>query len=278
MKKIIFIIIILGLLTSLFWSYFCFIKTDYFKVVFFDVGQGDAALIIAPGGKVILIDGGPDDLVLRGLGDVLPFWKKQIDLLLITHAHDDHIAGLIEVTRRYQVKRVLYNNLDFKTPILSTLKKVFKENSISTTEVFSGTNFKFDNNCNFKILSANKEKGQEENDYSVVSMFDCLNKRVLLTGDAGVKIETELLGRELNLKSDILKIAHHGSLTANSLDFLQIIKPLVAVISVGRNNKFNHPNPTILQRLQKLPVDIYRTDTQGLIEFLANNKIIKLIN
>jgi competence protein ComEC len=107
---------------------------DSFKIIFFDVGQGDSVLIITPGGKIILIDGGPDDKILRHLGEALPFWKRNIDLLVITHTHDDHIVGLIPVSLRYKIKQVLYNNLNFKTPTLETLTSIFKSQQIIQTK------------------------------------------------------------------------------------------------------------------------------------------------
>lgn len=250
---------------------------DSFKIIFFDVGQGDSVLIITPGGKIILIDGGPDDKVLRHLGEVLPFWKRNIDLLVITHAHDDHIVGLIPVSLRYKIKQVLYNNLNFKTPTLETLTSIFKSQQFNMTLAREGMRFDFDKNCSLSVLSASKEMSLDENDYSIVTLFNCLNKKILLTGDAGEYIEDYLINKNNNLRSDILKISHHGSLSANSEFFLRALSPKLVVISVGKGNKFNHPNLTILERLEKMAVDIYRTDKLGSIIFLANNKTINLI-
>ncbi len=277
MKKIFFIFVCFLAIFSFYLSYSSWFKTDSFKVFFFDVGQGDSILIIAPKGKTILVDGGPDDKVLRRLGEVLPFWYRQIDLLVITHAHDDHITGLISVSRRYKIKQVLYNNLSFRTPTLEELVKTFKINKLKLIPAEEGLSFKLGINCSLNILSASKEIFLEENDYSIVSNFTCLNKKILLTGDASKYIENYLLNKNSNLKSDILKISHHGSLSANSESFLSAVSPDLAVISVGEDNKFKHPNSTILERLKKIGVDIYRTDKSGTIVFLANNKIIKLV-
>ena len=258
-------------------SYLSWFKTDGFKIFFFDVGQGDSALIIAPGGKTILIDGGPDDKVLRRLGEALPFWQRKIDLLIITHAHDDHITGLISVSRRYKVKQVLYNNLNFKTPTIETLTKIFKTKQFNVKLAHEGMSFSFYDNCSLDVLSAGKEASLDENDYSIVTLFNCFNKKILLTGDAGKYIEDYLISKNNSLKSNILKISHHGSTSANSENFLMAANPEIAVISVGHDNKFNHPNLTILERLKKMAVDIYRTDNRGTITFSANNKLINLI-
>lgn len=277
MKKLFFTIIILGAILYSIQSYFSWFKTDSFRVIFFDVGQGDSILIIAPGGKTILIDGGPDQKVLRGLNQALPFWRHQIDLLIITHAHDDHTTGLIEVSRRYQVRQVLYNNLNSKTAALEIIKKIFQDKKIKMTLAQPGMSFNFMTNCSLNVLAASKDLGLDENDYSIATSFNCLNKKILLAGDAGIKIENELLNSGVDLHSDIFKVSHHGSNTANSESFLKAVNPKAVVISVGLNNKFNLPSPVILDRLQKLPVDIYLTEKQGTIEFLANNKVIKLI-
>lgn len=277
MKKILITIGLLLTVIYLFYSFKSWYNSDYFRVVFFDVGQGDSALLITPGGETILIDGGPDRKVLRELGRVMPFWQRQIDLLIITHAHDDHVSGLIEINRRYHIKKVAYNNLAFDTPALNALIETFKENIISTMRAEAGAIFKFDNNCSLNILAATKEIQKDENDYSIVSLFNCLNKKILFTGDAGIAIENNLLSQNINLQADIIKIAHHGSLTASSLKFLQTVKPQAAVISVGEDNKFGHPSPIVLNRIGDLTVDIYRTDKFGSLEFLANYKSINVI-
>lgn len=276
MKKILILIIFLALGVFLFWSYRSWFKTDSFRAIFFDVGQGDSALVVTPGGQTILIDGGPDNKVLRGLEKILPFWRRTIDLLIITHAHDDHVTGLIEVSKRYKIKNILYNNLAFKTPALDALIKVFKENKFKMTSVETGMIFKLDNNCSINILQASKDTEKDQNDYSIVSMFNCLGRKILFSGDAGVGVEKKLLSSNLDLSADIFKVSHHGSFSANSLDFLKVVNPKIAVISVGIDNKFGHPASLILNRLKELAVDIYRTDKQGSLIFLANHQIIKL--
>ena len=260
------------------YSYNLWTNQNSFKIFFFDVGQGDSELIITPAGKTILIDGGPDRKILQELGRVLPFWQRRIDLVVISHAHDDHIGGLIEVIRRYDIGRVVYNNLNFKTPMLETLKKEIKEKNIKMMAANTGLSFSFPSDCSFDILKASKEPDLAENDYSIVSDFYCLSKRVLLTGDAGVMIEKELLADGVDLKSDIIKISHHGSTSASSENFLKAVNPILAVISVGAGNRFNHPSALILDRLKKLGVDICRTDQAGTREIFANNKIIKAGN
>lgn len=278
MKKIFFIVIICLVAGYYAFSYHRWYDRDYFRIFFFDVGQGDSALIITPGGMTVLIDGGPDQKVLRELGSVFPFWQRRIDLLVISHAHDDHIGGLIEVARRYKIKRALYNNLNFKTPMLEALKEEFREKNIKMIAAKAGMSFDFSDNCSLNILKASKELALKENDYSIVADFYCLNKKILLTGDVGTMIEKELLADRIDLKADIIKISHHGSVSASSEEFLKAVSPVSAIISVGANNKFNHPSAIILDRLKNMAVDIYQTDKVGTIEIFANNKSIKLEN
>jgi competence protein ComEC len=276
MKKIITSIFILLLIS--FASNKSSFSSEYFKIIFLDVGQGDAVLIITPQNKTILIDGGPDNSLLKELGKYLPFWKRELDLVVLTHAHDDHFMGLIEISRRYQVKKFVYNNLNFFNPSLDALKKYLNNNKSLIKEVASDDYFLFDNNCRLNIMFASKDNLRDENDYSIVSAWSCLGRRVLLTGDASSIIENNLIVSDIDLKADILKVSHHGSITATDDNFLELVNPTQAVISVGKNNKFHHPSDLILTKLKKKAVDIYRTDSLGSITFLANNKELKVIN
>jgi len=259
------------------YSYKSWFGQDYFRIVFFDVGQGDSSLIITPNGQTILIDGGPDNEVLRELGRFLPFWQRQLDLLILTHEHEDHLFGLAELTRRYKIKVFLKNKIDYQKPVAAYLRESLALNQTKIIDAESGMVFKFDSGCFLSVLAADKGADLLANDYSIVTLFSCLDKKILLTGDAGVAIEQKIVASGNNIKADILKVAHHGSLSANSLAFLELVRPKAAIISVGTDNKYNLPAPLILDRLKKLPVDIYRTDKWGTVEFLANNKLIKLI-
>lgn len=278
MKNILISSIFIVLIIYFFWTYRLWYFSDSFRLIFFDVGQGDSILIITPKGSTILVDGGPDTKVLRGLGEILPFWRRKIDLLIITHSHDDHVTGLIEVSKRYRILKVLHNNLNFNTPVLSDLLKSFKKNKITLINSEVGMFFKLGNDCNLSVLASDKNLKVNENDRSIVTMLSCLNKMVLLSGDAGTEVEKKLLENNSNIKTDILKISHHGSISASSQEFLISIKPKIAVVSVGVNNRFNHPSPLILERLSKLNINLYQTAKLGLIEFLASYSVIKLVN
>jgi len=269
MKRITIILLIILSFVYFFNSVIYWRESSYFRLIFLDVGQGDSVLIVTPHGQTILIDGGPDASVLKKLGTVLPFWLRKIDLVVLTHAHDDHLAGLIDVLNRYQIKQILIGHYNNETPLTKAWQDRLINSKSEIIKAKEGMIFNFSNNCSLEILSA-AEVATDENDLSIVSLFSCLDKNIFLGGDASAKIENKI-----NIsRVDITKVSHHGSITSNSQAFLDRIKPGLAVISVGTNNKFNHPSPVILDRLLTGGVNIFRTDQMGSIYFLANNKSI----
>lgn len=269
MKKILIILLIMAGFFYFLVSVSSWRQANYFRLVFFDVGQGDSALIVTPSGQTILIDGGPDASVLKEIGRVLPFWLRRLDLVILTHVHDDHLAGLIPILNRYEVKQVLVGSYNNETALTKVWQNKLLFYKIEAIKAKQGMIFNFSNDCFLKILAA-EDSATDENDLSVVSLFSCLNKNVLLSGDASSKIENKLKVP----KVDIFKISHHGSITANSQSFLDMIRPQLAIISVGINNKFNHPSPIVINRLLTMTVNIFRTDKVGSVYFLANNKSI----
>lgn len=275
MKKLLISLFVITTTFFIFSSYYWY-QSNYFRLIFFNVGQGDSILIVSPNGHTILIDGGPDASVLRGLGQVLPMWLRQIDLVILTHAHDDHVAGLIEVLIRYKVKKIIINHTNYNSASLKAWQEQIINSESEVIMAKEGMIFDFNDKCFIEILSAFKGDASMENDYSIVSLFSCLGKKILLTGDAGIKVENNLLLNIANLKSDILKISHHGSNTANSKIFLQAVKPRLAIVSVGKTNTFGHPNQAVLDTLTTLVIKVLRTDLDGSLYFLANNKTIIL--
>lgn len=274
MKKIfIFSLLLIGA-TYLYISINNWYHGSYFRLVVFDVGQGDSMLIVTPQGHTILIDGGPDDRVLRELGKVLPAWLRKIDLMILTHAHDDHLFGLIEILNRYRVAKILVNDSGYKSPIVIAWQNSILKQKADVIESERGMVFNFDSGCFLKILEAQKNKVADENDYSIVSKFSCLDRDILLTGDASLKIEEAIISSGVDVEADILKISHHGSVTGTSLKLLEAINPSLAIISVGVNNKFGHPNSNILNYLAGLHINTLRTDHDGMIYLFANNKEI----
>lgn len=243
------------------------------KISFFSVGQGDAILIVTADKKTLLIDGGPDKTLFSEISAALPWWHRQLDFVLLTHEHDDHLLGLIELGNRYHPTQVIYGEVSEDNSFVKEWFDNLKKNKIKKYKVTTPSSFPLGKYCRVNILSALVSK--DINDQSLVSELVCGERKFLFMGDAGEAIENNLLAGGLG-RYDLLKVGHHGSLTASQEKFLKTVRPSIAIISVGENNKFSHPRPEILKRLQKVTVNILRTDELGTINVFANNKEIYL--
>ena len=254
------------------------------EIISFDIGQGDAILIKTPENQTMLIDGGPNNKVLQKLGQYLPALTKRIDIVLLTHPHADHVTGLVEVLKRYDIGTVILSGADLKTDVYSEFLKVITEKNIPVVIAEAGEAIHFSDNLEFDILSPERAKnlvfnkksegfssgGNDVNDTSVVGKLMFKNFSILLTGDATSKIENRLLIYGDNLKSDILKVGHHGSKYSSSLLFLKFVSPKAAMIEVGAKNRYGHPSPAALSRLQMVNASIFRTDLNGDIKILTD--------
>lgn len=237
------------------------------KVYFFDVGQGDSILIRTPEGKDILIDGGPNSAVIESLGKALPFWDRHIDMVILTHPHDDHILGLYDVLKRYRVDQVLEpsikeepENMIYLNELTDKEVGVFSDNKINLGE---GLILDF-----LYPLSLDIEE-ENLNDTSLVFKLSYGGIDFLFTGDATEEVEAKALGG--NLDSEFLKVGHHGSRYSSSQEFLEKVSPLVSIISVGEGNSFGHPTRDTLDRLASVGSRVLRTDISGTVEVEVEN-------
>ncbi len=248
------------------------------EINFFDIGQGDAMLITTPKNQTMLIDGGPNNKVLEKLGKNLPLFQKKINIVILTHPHADHVLGLIEVLRRYEVGLLILNGAKLKTDIYSEFLKVAKEKNVKIIIAKEGMAIHFSDDLEFDIISPDKDSGDlvfgkksesfgvsgnDVNDSSIVGKLMFKNFSVMFTGDATSKIENQLLSYGNSLKSDILKVGHHGSKYSSSFNFLNAVSPKAAIIEVGVKNRYGHPSPAALSRLKMFNIDIFRTDENG---------------
>lgn len=265
-------------------------KSEGVKVWFFDVGQGDAQFLDFADGSQILIDGGPDGKILQGLGKAMPFYDRDIDLMILTHPHKDHIFGLIEVLKRYKVGKIVLPEVDFDSAFYKEFLEIAREKNISLEYLAGGDEIKIGEFAEFDFLSPSKNdgnknfttenesfgaKGQDLNDSSLVAKFIYGENSILFTGDAGEDIEKEILAEGYNIKADILKVGHHGSKYSGSEEFLKAVSPEYAVIQVGADNKYGHPTEQTLSRLAAIGARVLRNDLNGDILFTINNKQIK---
>ncbi|MFA5886778.1 MAG: MBL fold metallo-hydrolase [Patescibacteria group bacterium] len=237
-------------------------------VTFLDVGQGDSVLIKTPTDRIILIDGGPDNKILRRLGDFLPFYRRQLDYLIFSHYHDDHITGLIEIIRRYKVKHLIYAPSDYRSPVLEELLAVIKAQDIPTTILTSRQQLFFSAACSLDLLNPRVLGVKKNENNSLIANLNCQGQKFLLAGDNSSQVEQALLASSLNLTANILKASHHGSKSANSFRFLEVVRPAWLIISVGADNKFRHPDSDLLVRAAQLGINVKRTDQAGSIQLI----------
>ncbi|MFC1710120.1 ComEC/Rec2 family competence protein [Patescibacteria group bacterium] len=252
------------------------------KLVACDVGQGDAILAIY-GKTQFLIDGGPNDDVLSCLSKYMPFWDRNIELVVLTHPDSDHLKGLIEVFERYEVNLFLTNSLDPGSQEFKVLEKVVggtnthvippKEgmvigNSKMHLEVVYPTEAiqeqyltKKEEDNSSKVLGTTTSS-RKTNDFSIVSNLESGNFKALLTGDITPGVMDEVLATGKIGKVDYIKIPHHGSKNGLTEELLDKTMPKVAIISVGKNS-WGHPNKEILEMLEKYNIEVLRTDEMG---------------
>ncbi len=258
------------------------------EVDFLNVGQGDSILIKTPKGQTMLIDGGPDNKILEKLGKYLQPLQKKIDMVILTHPHADHVTGLIEVLRRYDVGLVIFNGIYLKTDNYDQFLKAIENNKIKVMIAEAGEAIHFGppaGELEFDIISPDKnlsrsifnEKsegfstdGNDVNDTSIVGKLIYNDFSIMLTGDATSKIENKLLAYGDDLKSDVLKIGHHGSKYSSFTSFLKTVAPKVEIIEVGAKNFYGLPSQAALSRLVMFNANVFRTDKNGDIRVLSD--------
>lgn len=276
--KIIFIFALFILSAVFFAFWFCHGETKKLTVDFLDVGQGDAILIKSPYGQNILIDGGPDKTILNRLAGKMDFADKEIDLMVLTHPHDDHVAGLINVIKQYNVKKILYTGVSHSAPNYLAWLELIKNEKIPLIIIDRPQTVKLGDDCELKILYPLSSLAGKEvdnlNNSSIVVKLIYRQIKFLFAGDMESDVEAGLLASKTDLAADVLKVGHHGSNTSTSDDFLTAVKPKFAVIEVGKDNTFGHPSLRVLKRLERAGVKTYRTDTDGTIEFLSDGNSI----
>jgi len=249
-------------------------NNKFLEIDFFDVGQGDSIFIETPKGKQVLIDGGPDLTILEKLGQELPFWDRYIDLIVLTHPEYDHMNGLIEVIKRYKIGGILTNGVVRDTAEYKEWIKIIQKENIPVFITQAGGVIDLDNDVKLFVLypfeNLAGQKIKKTNNASIVSQLVYKDFEILLTGDIEKKTENALVDSGLNLESDILKIAHHGSKTSSTEKFLEVVKPTAVVIQLGKNNSYGHPHQSVLERLRLNNIAVFRTDEDGDIKVLTN--------
>lgn len=235
------------------------------KIYFLNVGQGDAEYIKMPSGEDILIDGGPDDKVLNELGKVMDFGDRRIDLVVLTHPHADHLTGLVDVINRYEIGEVWDSGVEYPSAVYDTFRNDVKNKNIPEKFVKAGDEKSYENGkikfqVLYPLLSEKNKTIDNLNNASIVTSLEDNKFSAIFMGDLEKSVSLKL-----NKNYTVLKVAHHGSENGLSEDLLKVIRPAIAVIEVGQDNKFGHPTKSTIDLLKSYVVQIYRTDQNGTV-------------
>ena len=278
-SKILICIIVISIVSQLIYSSYSILFRK-FEINLIDVGQGDSTLIVTPKNKKILIDGGGNENYDIGANVLIPYLLnkkiKQIDYLIISHFDTDHVGGTFKVLEKLKVKQVIISQQKEDSSNFQKFLEIAKKRNIKIIVVKAGDIIQIEKNIYIEVLWPTEKleiSTNPLNNNSIVAKLIYENTSILFTGDIEAKAEKELVKKyDKNLKSDILKVAHHGSQTSSTQDFIDKVNPKIALIGVGYKNKFDHPNKEILERLQKINCKIYRIDTMGEIDCSIDSK------
>jgi competence protein ComEC len=272
------LVVLLALAAVVVWLALRGLPDGRLHVYFLDVGQGDAILVQAPDGRQMLIDGGPSPTaLLNELGDVLPFWDRSLDLVVLTHPDGDHITGLIPLLDRYRVEQVLDVRQSDTAPEAAPWLEGLAVLSVPRTFAQRGMRLPV-GDLSVTVLHPGSTQltgtASDDNNNTIVLRLDYGQTSLILTGDAESEAEADMIAAGLPLHADVLKVGHHGSNGATAPAFIAAVDPRLAVIPVGADNKFGHPHPAVLERLKG--VEVLRTDQNGRIEVVSDGEMVKV--
>jgi competence protein ComEC len=259
-----------------------------FRMTVLDIGQGDAILLEGSHGARTLIDGGPDpDVLLERLDERIPAWDRRLDLLVLSHPHEDHVAGLPRLLSRYRVGAIAETGMLGNGPGDHAFRAALAQFGLGTILIAAGDTIHLDE-ATLDILWPRRgdvplhpaNDGSAVNNVSVVLDVRLAHRRMLLTGDIQDDIDPVLLaaglGRRGEPRVDVLKVAHHGSRTATTEALLAAVHPSVALISAGLGNPFGHPSPGTVARLEAIGATVLRTDLNGDLTVTSDGSDLKV--
>lgn len=242
---------------------------------FLDIGQGDATLIVTPGGNRILIDVGPPGAIPEPLRHVMGWGSDRIDLMVLTQYDDDHAGGALALMDRFDVRQAMVLGVQQGTAMQKAIGKKMHERGVPVWIGYSATDFWLDRGVEMDVIwpevSLAGRYVPKVNESSFVTRILLGSRMVLLgTADIGFPSEEKLLASGINLHADILKVGHHGSRFSSGDDFLRAVHPQFSAISVGSKNRYGHPTAETLERLARVGTKIFRTDQMGTVEMVVD--------
>jgi competence protein ComEC len=245
------------------------------RVSFLDIGQGDAIFVQAPGGRQVLIDGGPaDGGILRRLGEVLPWYDRSIDVVIPTHPDADHIAGLLPVLRRYDVSYIVHSDVAGDTVTARRLVSAMRHEGARDVVARRGQVIELGGSARLEVLAPDRSvTGVATNDGCVVTRLVYGNTAFMLGCDAPQTVDKYLAALDgRGLKSDVLKAGHHGSRTSSAPLFLDMVDPQWVVYSRGCDNIYGHPNRETIETMARFGIPTLDTCEQGTITFESDGR------
>ena len=243
------------------------------EVHFIDVGQGDS-ILIKQNGHNMLIDAGDNKYGQTVVNYLKENGVKKLDYVIGTHPHADHIGGLDDVIYAFDVEKVFLPNITHTTKTFEDLLIAIQSKNLNITVPEVGGVYEL-GDASFKILAPANSYYDNLNNFSIVIRLEYGNNSFLFTADAEDVLEVEMLNSGYNLKSDVLKVGHHGSNTSTTASFLNAINPKYAVIQLASNNEYGHPSAEVISRLREKNIEIYRNDLDGTIVAKSDGNSIK---
>ncbi len=256
--------------------FFASAETKFLTLTVADVGQGDGLIIITPSHQTILVDGGPKTDFDLQVAQRLPWFDRQIDLVVSTHPDSDHLTGLTSVLQHYQVKRIIYAGVKDDSKGYQAFLKLAQDKNTELVAVSAGDQVDLGHQVKIVVEapvgSCSGLIPKVVHDCNVVTKLIYDKTSALLTGDTDFDEETAMVASKEDLHAQVLKVAHHGSHYATSESFLQAVNPKYAVISVGANNHYGHPSASVISELKDAGVATYRTDQLGAVVFTSDGQ------
>jgi competence protein ComEC len=251
-------------------------NTTNLQVHFLDVGQGDAIFIETPNGTQVLIDGGRDVSVLRELSKVMGFFDRTIDMVIATHPDSDHVGGLVDVLKRYDVATIMSTENEGDSPASAAFDTARVREDSEYIYARRGQVYDLGDGIVLEVLfPETNPKDLESNTASIVAQLRYKETAFMLTGDSPKSIEEYLvLTYGDQLESDVLKVGHHGSRTSTSLLFLDEVSPTFAVVSAEKNSRYGHPHVEVTDALFNAAVTAFNTADEGTVTFLSDGATV----
>ena len=246
-------------------------NTNTLDITYLDVGQADAILIQNEGHNMLIDAGYNEDGPL-----LVQYFKEQnmtkFDYLIATHPHEDHIGGMDDIIKNFDIEKIYMPNVTTTTKTFLDVLNAMEEKNMTFDVPNIGQNFALGHTL-FQVMYTGSDK-KNLNNSSIILKANFKNTSYLFTGDATSEVEKKILSKDI--KATVLKVGHHGSKYSTTTEFLNKVNPKYAIISVGKNNSYNHPNQITIDKLTKKNIEIHRTDQEGSIFLKSDGKTINI--